>query len=198
MCENIPKGKQIFAPKNVLVETIPEAQDTSLEEAIEEANDDIFRGFENAIAIHNSAERPTFGQVYLDLAIALSRRSTCSRRHVGCAIVSRDFRRVLSVGYNGNAAGLKNECDNSEASGACGCLHAEENAVISCSEPTITPKIVYTTVYPCKMCAKRIIQLGGVERIYYMDEYRNEDAAEILDQAEILVSRITPYGGADV
>ena len=44
-------------------------------------------------------------------------------------ITSTDFRKVLAVGYNGNATGLANSCDRDEA-GNCGCLHSEENAVI--------------------------------------------------------------------
>lgn len=211
MCNNddgkegrCPMGRSVFTPKKVEIietENLLNSQNESLEEeVIQEANDDIFSSFENAIlsAAQIPKRRPTFGEVYLDLAIALSRRSTCSRRHVGCAIVSNDYRRVLSVGYNGNAIGLENKCDSPDASGACGCLHAEENAVISCSESISTQKIVFTTVYPCKMCAKRIIQLGNVQRVYYMDEYRNDDAAEIFDKAGILVSKISPYGGSDV
>lgn len=197
--DRCPLGRSVFTPKKVeIIES--NLQDAALEETIQEANDDIFSSFENAIlsAAKIPKRRPTFGEVYLDLAIALSRRSTCSRRHVGCAIVSSDYRRVLSVGYNGNAIGLENKCDSPDASGACGCLHAEENAVISCSESISTQKIVFTTVYPCKMCAKRIIQLGNVQRIYYMDEYRNDDAAVIFDKAGILISKITPYGGSDV
>jgi dCMP deaminase len=140
--------------------------------------------------MESALPRPSFEVIYMELARTLSRRSICSRRNVGCVIVSNDYRRVLSVGYNGNAIGLPNRCDNPEASGSCGCLHAEENAVISCSEPTSTSKIIFTTVYPCKMCAKRIIQLGGVIKVYYMDDYRNIDAATILEQSGISVLNV--------
>ena len=146
-----------------------------------------------------SQERPTFEQVYMELAKILSMRSTCSRRHVGCAIVTRDYKRVLSVGYNGNAAGLPNRCDEPEATGKCGCLHAEENAVISCSESPTTQKIVFTTVYPCKMCAKRIVQLGGVIRVYYLDDYRNNDAIDVFEKSGIMVTQIkVELGESDV
>lgn len=143
--------------------------------------------------------RPTFPEVHMQLAMIIAKRSTCSRRRVGCVIVSSDFRRVLSSGYNGNAAGLSNCCDEPEASAACGCLHAEENAVISCSEPHVTPKIVFVTMFPCKMCAKRLIQLGGVEKVYYLKDYRDVNpekvhrdmaAAEILKAGGIEMERI--------
>ena len=68
-----------------------------------------------------SMDRPTFQEIYMKMAIEMSRRSTCVRLQVGCIITSVDFRRVVSVGYNGNASGLPNECD-SETPGACGCF----------------------------------------------------------------------------
>jgi len=55
--------------------------------------------------------RPTFEQVYMDFAIAISRRSTCKRLQVGAVITTTDFRKVLAIGYNGNASGLPNRCN---------------------------------------------------------------------------------------
>jgi dCMP deaminase len=135
-------------------------------------------------------ERPEFRSVYMQLAMIFSLRSTCSRRKVGTVIVSEDYRRVLSVGYNGNASGLPNCCDEPEKSGGCGCLHAEENAVISCSEPSITPKVVFTTTYPCKMCAKRLVQLGGVTKVYYTEDYHDSEAEKVFEVVGIETERI--------
>ena len=83
-----------------------------------------------------SAERPrpSFQSIYLNLAHTLAQRSTCARLQVGTVITSTDFRKVLAVGYNGNATGLPNCCDRDEP-GNCGCLHSEENAVINCDAP---------------------------------------------------------------
>jgi dCMP deaminase len=97
---------------------------------------------------------------------------------VGCAIVSVDFRQVLAVGYNGNATGLPNKCDSIEP-GACGCLHAEENAVINCGAPRLQEKIVFCTHLPCKMCGKRLINLGGVKRVIYGRDYRIKDSLQL-------------------
>ena len=123
-------------------------------------------------------ERPSFETLYMSLAEKMAERSTCQRTNsagalmkVGCAIVTPDFRKVLAIGYNGNASGLPNECDSKEP-GACGCLHAEENATISCDVPRSTEKVVFCTHLPCPMCAKRLIQLGGVKKVYYLNDYR--------------------------
>ena len=48
-------------------------------------------------------------------------------------------------------------------------------------------KIVFVTHQPCALCAKRIINLGGVETIYYHEEYRLKDGVEFLNKAHIQV-----------
>lgn len=132
--------------------------------------------------------RPSFQEIYMDLAFSLSRRSTCRRLHVGTVITSTDFRKVLAVGYNGNATGLPNECDRDEA-GNCGCLHSEENAVINCDSPRTIEKFVFVTHLPCVACAKRLINLGNVKRICYAHEYRSRTSLELFAQTGIAVER---------
>src|SRR5579872_6679531 len=92
----------------------------------------------------NPEKRPSFPAIYLDLARTLAARSTCKRLQVGTVITSTDFRKVLAVGYNGNATGLPNTCDREEP-GNCGCLHSEENAVINCDAPRNVEKYVFVT-----------------------------------------------------
>jgi dCMP deaminase len=128
--------------------------------------------------------RPSFEEIYMDLAHTLAQRSTCSRLNVGTVITSTDYRKVLAVGYNGNAAGLPNNCDRQEA-GNCGCLHSEENAVINCDSPRSTEKHVFVTHLPCVACAKRLINLGGVKKVFYRTEYRALDSIEILQSVGI-------------
>jgi dCMP deaminase len=130
--------------------------------------------------------RPSFEKIYLDLASTLAQRSTCHRLQVGTVITSTDFRKVLAVGYNGNATGLHNGCDRDEP-GNCGCLHSEENAVINCDAPRSIEKIVFVTHLPCVQCAKRLINLGNVKRIFYAQDYRVRDSIELLKKVGIPV-----------
>ncbi len=134
-------------------------------------------------------ERPSFEKIYMDLAFQLARRSTCRRLNVGTVITSKDYRKVLAVGYNGNASGLPNSCDRADE-GNCGCLHSEENAVINCDSHRFIEKIVFVTHLPCVMCAKRLINLGGVQKIFYTQDYRSRDALTILSQSGIMVIRL--------
>ena len=130
--------------------------------------------------------RPSFESIYMSLAHALASRATCKRLQVGTVITSTDFRKVLAVGYNGNATGLPNQCDRDET-GNCGCLHSEENAVINCDSPRHVEKIVFVTHLPCVACAKRLINLGNVKAVYYKQDYRIKDSLELLASVGIAI-----------
>jgi dCMP deaminase len=134
-------------------------------------------------------KRPSFEAIYLELARQLAARSTCLRLQVGTVITTTDFRKVLAVGYNGNATGLPNRCDREEP-GNCGCLHSEENAVINCDAPRQVEKIVFVTHLPCVQCAKRLINLGNVRKVYYGEDYRIRDSLELLRSVGIQVERL--------
>jgi dCMP deaminase len=132
--------------------------------------------------------RPSFQEIYLQLAGTLAERSTCRRLKVGTVITSTDFRKVLAVGYNGNATGLPNSCDRDEP-GNCGCLHSEENAVINCDAPRHIEKFVFVTHLPCVQCAKRLINLGNVQAVYYAQDYRIRDSVKLLNSVGIRVEQ---------
>lgn len=137
--------------------------------------------------------RPSFENIYMRLASMMAERSTCRRMSVGCAIVTPDFRQVLAVGYNGSAAGGKNDCDRhgAEAVGNCGCIHAEQNAVINCSAKRSEGKVVFCTHLPCVTCAKFLINLGGVQSIYYLNDYRIKDSLVLLHEAKISLGHLS-------
>ena len=44
-------------------------------------------------------KRPSKEDYYLDIALAVSKRSTCLRRHYGCVIDKDDV--IVYTGYNG-------------------------------------------------------------------------------------------------
>ena len=125
----------------------------------------------------------------MKLAWLMATRSTCDRLNVGCVIVSSDYRQVLSIGYNGNAAGLPNHCDSTEP-GKCGCIHSEENAIIKCYSPPSESKVVFCTHQPCKLCAKRLVNLGGVKVVYYDETYRLTEGLDVLHACAICTERL--------
>lgn len=133
-------------------------------------------------------KRPSFEDVYIEFAELISKRSTCKRLKVGTVITTTDYRKVLAVGYNGNASGLENCCDR-EKPGNCGCLHSEENAAINCDAPRETKKYVFVTHLPCPMCAKRLINLGYIKRVIYKNNFRNTESLDLFHKAGIAVSQ---------
>ena len=134
-------------------------------------------------------KRPSFEEIYIRLALTIAERSTCKRLQVGTVITSSDFRKVLALGYNGNASGLANTCD-SDIPGQCGCLHSEENAIINCDSPRELEKFVFVTHLPCFMCAKRLINLGGVRKVFFKHSYRSDKGLILLKDLGIQVYQI--------
>lgn len=133
--------------------------------------------------------RPSFESVYMNFAKAIAQRASCKRLNVGTVITSTDFRKVLAVGYNGNAAGLPNECDRDEP-GNCGCLHSEENAAINCDSPRSVEKYIFVTHLPCANCAKRLINIGNVKKVFFEEDYRRREGVKFLGIAGIELFKI--------
>jgi len=90
----------------------------------------------------------------------------------------------LAIWYNGNATGPPNCCDRDESKN-CGCLHSEENAVIHCDATRETKKYFYVTHSPCIACAKRIINLGNVVRVTYLEDYKGGESLALLNSVGI-------------
>lgn len=124
----------------------------------------------------------------MTLAIMMASHSTCKRTQVGCVVVTSDAMRVLAVGYNGSYRGGPNTCDR-ETPGDCGCLHAEDNACIKLDYNDQSDKVIYCTHMPCSYCAKRIVNAGIREAIYF-HEYRKTEGLQILNKAEVKVTKM--------
>ena len=140
-------------------------------------------------------DRTTWDRYFMDMAWAISRRSTCLRRQMGALLV-RD-KRILSTGYNGAPAGLPH-CDevgckrqqlnipSGQRPELCRALHAEQNAIVQAALYGVGVKdaVLYCTNQPCVICAKMLIN-AGVRRIVYEVEYPDELALEMLGQAGV-------------
>ena len=121
--------------------------------------------------------RPTKSEAYMDIARAVSSRSTCLRRRVGCVIVDL-YDTVLATGYNG-AVRSREDClergwcyrkSNNIPSGSdylfCFACHGEINALIQAGrESRHASMYIYgedvesgtVTQYPCANCSRAII-----------------------------------------
>lgn len=128
--------------------------------------------------------RPSKDNYYLEIARAVSRRSTCLRRQYGAVIVNND--EIVSTGYNGAPRGCE-ECtetgicwreQNNIPHGTqyekCVSVHAEQNAIISAARSEMLGGTLYLVGFengieipdpePCCIC-ERMIRNAGIKRI---------------------------------
>ena len=109
------------------------------------------------------------------IAVEVSSRATCDRKHVGAVIV-RD-KSILATGYNGSIRGLSH-CDEDghmmEDGHCVRTIHAEANAIIQAARNgvRIEGATVYVTASPCWGCFKMIAN-AGISRIVFGELYRD-------------------------
>jgi dCMP deaminase len=122
--------------------------------------------------------KPSFDDIYMNLAVDLSKRSHCVKANVG-AVLAKDTR-IISIGYNGPPAGTHN-CDEEwpetgcprDSKNSCSlALHAEENAILFAVKngASLEGSTLYTTLSPCLSCA-RLIFSSGIKKVYFKDSY---------------------------
>jgi dCMP deaminase len=147
-------------------------------------------------------ERPSNDEYFMEMAQLVSSRSTCLRRKVGAVIVKE--KRVLSTGYNGSPKGTRH-CEElgcirvklNVPSGTrhelCRGVHAEQNAVTQAAYfgVSVDGATIYTTTYPCSMCAKILIN-AGIKEIVYSEGYADDLSKELLSEADIKLREFKP------
>ena len=132
-------------------------------------------------------------EYYMNIAKAVSERSTCLRRHYGAVIVKND--EIIATGYNGAPRGFDNCCDigecvrmdkphNSGDYSDCHSVHAEQNAMLSAARKDMIGATMYIAgfesmhssmyedgemreIYPCEPCpiCERMIRNAGISRV---------------------------------
>ena len=122
------------------------------------------------------SQRASWDEYFMRIAVEVSSRATCDRKHVGAVIV-RD-KSILASGYNGSIRGLMH-CDEEghmmEDGHCVRTIHAEANAVIQAARNgvRIEGATIYVTASPCWGCFKMIAN-AGITRIVFGEFYRDE------------------------
>jgi deoxycytidylate deaminase len=79
----------------------------------------------------------------------------------------------------------------SKALDLCRALHAEENAILQISYLGGFPlkdAIIYTTTFPCLLCAKKILAVG-IKEVVYVEPYPVEEAKQMLELANVTLTK---------
>jgi len=142
-------------------------------------------------------KRPELDEYFLKIASVVAERSTCRRHHMG-AIAVRD-KHILSTGYNGAAAGLKDclelGCLRDELgikSGTrqeiCRAIHAEQNAIIQAALHGVSLEgaTMYCTHTPCVLCAKMMVN-ARIKRSVSFGKYVDDEFIKLFEEAGIEV-----------
>jgi len=139
--------------------------------------------------------RPSLDEYFLKIASVVAERATCRRHHVG-AVAVRD-KHILSTGYNGAAAGVRDclelGCLRDELkipSGTrhevCRGIHAEQNAIIQASLHGVSLEgaIIYCTHSPCILCAK-MLSNARIKRFVTYGKYADNAFIDLFKEAGI-------------
>ncbi len=137
--------------------------------------------------------RPSWDRYFLNIVNDLKSRSTCTRRQFG-AIIVNDKKEIISSGYNGVVRGAPHcedigcvkddmEIESGMGHGICPAVHAEQNALIQAGR-TAEGGTMYLNGFPCKICARLIVN-SGIKRIVMSGDYSDEEGLKILKAANM-------------
>ena len=130
--------------------------------------------------------RPTWDEVYMQIAQIIASRGTCPRAQVGAVLVDPG-NRIISTGYNGAPKGMPHCTDVGciiLPNGSCGrSVHAEINAMMQAG-PGTREATLYTTTSPCYPCAASIVNIGIVKVVF---EWRYRNIPGIPDPVDFLI-----------
>jgi dCMP deaminase len=139
--------------------------------------------------------RPGIDEYFLKIAAVVGERSTCRRHHMG-ALAVKD-KHILTTGYNGAAAGLK-DClelgclrdENNIPSGTrqeiCRAIHAEQNVIIQAALHGVSLEgaTIYCTHTPCILCAKMLVN-ARIKRFVSFGTYSDDAFKDLFKEAGI-------------
>jgi len=150
-------------------------------------------------------KRPGIDEYFLKIASVVAERSTCLRHHVG-AVAVRD-KHILSTGYNGAAAGVKDclelgclrdehEIPSGTRHEVCRAIHAEQNIIIQASLHGVSLEgaTIYCTHTPCILCAKMLAN-ARIRRFVSFRKYADDAFLELFNEAGIKVEILAPPPG---
>lgn len=139
--------------------------------------------------------RPEFDTYCLKIASVVAERSTCRRHHVG-AVAVKD-KHILTTGYNGAPAGLKDCLElgclrdelgipSGQRHEICRAIHAEQNVIIQAAlhGVSLEGSTIYCTHTPCVLCAKMLVN-ARIKRFVSFGRYADDNFVSMFKEAGI-------------
>ena len=162
--------------------------------------EDLENRFSHYMKLLKNEDRPSFDEIFMDIAASWSKRATCLRRKVG-AVIAKDGQQ-LTAGYNGAPRGVPHCADlggclreklgipSGQRHEICRGTHAEQNAITQAAKfgIDISGSTLYCNTFPCVICSKMILN-SGIKEVIYDSDYDDPLSKEILSQQNILTLR---------
>jgi dCMP deaminase len=152
----------------------------------------------------DGTDRPSFHEIFMEIAYAWAKRATCLRRRVG-AVLAKD-KQQLTAGYNGAPRGVPHCAElggclrqklgipSGQRHEICRGTHAEQNAITQAAKFGISIEggTLYCNCFPCVICTKMILN-AGITTVVYDSDYDDPLSKEILGQQTLL--KLVRYEG---
>jgi dCMP deaminase len=140
-------------------------------------------------------QRIPWDEYWMKIVNDVATRSTCLRRQIGALVVKNNG--IVSTGYNGAPKGFPHCLDvgcrrdklniaSGERHEECVGVHAEQNALLQAGRDA-EGATLYVNAYPCKICAKLIIN-AGIIKVVIMGDYSDKEGLEYLKIAGIEIT----------
>lgn len=149
-------------------------------------------------------DRVKWDKRYMELAELVATWSTCFRedRNIGAVIVKKN--RILTVGYNGAPAGVKNckergEClrqklgiESGTRREVCYSIDAEQNALVQAAKLGLNTEgaTIYVTHQPCSLCTRMLIS-AGIKRVVYKHSYPDDFSLSLFEETGVKVDKFS-------
>jgi len=147
-------------------------------------------------------ERISWDQYFMEIAKTASKRASCFRGKKVGAVLVKD-KQILATGYNGAPKGVQNcleldycirqkkELESGKRLEFCRATHAEQNAIAQAAFQGVATKgaVLYTTTFPCILCAKLLIN-AGIKEIVFQEEEKDELSKGILEEAKVKIRKL--------
>jgi len=155
--------------------------------------EDLENKFKHFLELESGEARPTFDEVFMEIAYTWAKRATCLRRQVG-AVIAKDGQQ-LTAGYNGAPRGVPHCAEvggclreklgipSGQRAEICRGTHAEQNAITQAAKFGINIEggVLYCNTFPCVICTKMILN-AGITKVIYDSDYNDPLSKEILGQ----------------
>ncbi len=140
-------------------------------------------------------QRIPWDEYWMKIVNDVATRSTCLRRQIGALVVKSNV--IVSTGYNGAPKGFPHCLDvgcrrdklniaSGERHEECVGVHAEQNALLQAGRDAESATL-YVNAYPCKICAKLIIN-AGIIKVVITGDYSDKEGLKYLKIAGIEIT----------